>query len=101
MKRIGHISQSLLAPLMRRYPHWHLMVQWPSIVGSQLAPLTWPEKILDNPHTGGILYIQVDENHALDVWANSCVILERVNQFFGFQAVKQIRLHQKYEKKMP
>lgn len=95
MKSIGHISQGILAPLVRRHPHWNLMVQWPSIVGCALSQMTWPEKIVESPHAGGILYVQVPTEHALTVWASSCTILTRVNQFLGFQAVKQLRLHHK------
>jgi hypothetical protein len=77
-----------------------LITRWTEIVGADIADHSQPEKIqwsrtrdgqLPEP---GKLVLRVEGPMALEIQHLSGVILERVNGFFGWQAVGAIRLRQ-------
>jgi hypothetical protein len=77
-----------------------LVTRWTAIVGADIADHSQPEKIqwsrtrdgqLPEP---GKLVLRVEGPMALEIQHLSSVILERVNRFFGWQAVGAIRLRQ-------
>ena len=77
-----------------------LVTRWAEIVGKEIAEHAQPEKIqwprgregkLPEP---GTLCLRVEGPMALDIQHLSGVILERVNRFFGWQAVATLRLRQ-------
>jgi hypothetical protein len=78
-----------------------LVTRWPEIVGAEIAAHSQPEKI-QWPRTPqaraapepGTLLLRVEGPAALEIQHLSGVILERVNQFFGWQAVGNVRLRQ-------
>jgi hypothetical protein len=84
-----------------------LVTRWPEIVGAEIAAHSQPEKIQwpRTPQAGqaknvperghaGTLMLRVEGPAALEIQHLSDVILERVNQFFGWQAVGSVRLRQ-------
>jgi hypothetical protein len=92
-----------------------LVTDWPQIVGQRLARTTAPDRIRwprrpDDPDlaaavrgssaaTGGqrqgaTVYIRVEPAVALDVQYQTRLILERINAYFGYRAVAEIRLVQ-------
>jgi hypothetical protein len=78
-----------------------LVTRWPQIVGAEIAAHSQPEKIqwprtpqARNAPEPGILLLRVEGPAALEIQHLSDVILERVNQFFGWQAVDAVRLRQ-------
>jgi hypothetical protein len=83
-----------------------LVTRWPEIVGTEIAAHSQPEKIQwpripqarDAAEPGrarpGTLLLRVEGPTALEIQHLSDVILERVNQFFGWQAVESVRLRQ-------
>jgi hypothetical protein len=77
-----------------------LVTRWTEIVGADIAEYSQPEKIqwsrtrdgrLPEP---GKLVLRVEGPTALEIQHLSGIILERVNRFFGWQAVGAIRLRQ-------
>jgi len=78
-----------------------LVTRWPEIVGAEIAAHSQPEKIqwprtpqARNAPEPGTLLLRVEGPAALEIQHLSGVILERVNQFFGWQAVGNVRLRQ-------
>jgi hypothetical protein len=78
-----------------------LVTRWPEIVGMEIAAHSQPEKIqwprtpqTRNAPEPGTLLLRVEGPAALEIQHLSDVILERVNQFFGWQAVDGVRLRQ-------
>ena len=78
-----------------------LVTRWPEIVGAEIAAHSQPEKIqwprtpqARNAPEPGTLLLRVEGPAALEIQHLSDVILERVNQFFGWQAVDALRLRQ-------
>lgn len=77
-----------------------LVTRWTDIVGSEIAahaePLKvqWPRAVGNNPPEPGTLVLRVDGPTAIEIQHLANVILERVNRFFGWQAVDRLALRQ-------
>ena len=77
-----------------------LVTRWADIVGAEIAAHSEPEKIQwSRPADGhtpepGTLVLRVEGPTAIEIQHLSGVILERVNRFFGWQAVGGLRLRQ-------
>ena len=89
---LGSLVQSLLRPIFEKTPHMSLMMDWPAIVGSEIAAYTWPLKIISPKDSPGIAYIQSPPAFAIQAWAMSSTIIERINQYLGYAAINRIRL---------
>ncbi|MCC6890042.1 MAG: DUF721 domain-containing protein [Hyphomicrobiales bacterium] len=77
-----------------------LVTRWPEIVGAEIAAHCEPEKIQwPRPYESetcppGTLVLRVEGPTAVEIQHLSGLILERVNRFFGWQAVADLRLRQ-------
>jgi hypothetical protein len=110
MNKPGKSQPRRLADLLHRtlseafakqgFASTELVTRWAEIVGADIADHSQPEKIqwsrtrdgqLPEP---GKLVLRVEGPMALEIQHVSGVILERVNRFFGWQAVGAIRLRQ-------
>ncbi len=106
------------------FPNMSLITDWPAIVGPQLARHTCPEKMnwprpprdlpegeegearepkhagrarrpgTGKPPKGISLRLRVESHMALDVQYQLEEIMERINSYFGYRAVTDIRLIQ-------
>jgi len=78
-----------------------LVARWAEIVGPEIAAHSQPEKI-QWPRTPaerearlpGTLWLRVEGPAAVEIQHLAGVIAERVNQFFGWRAVADLRLRQ-------
>jgi len=78
-----------------------LVARWTEIVGPEIAAHSQPEKI-QWPRTPaerearlpGTLWLRVEGPAAVEIQHLAEVIAERVNQFFGWRAVADLRLRQ-------
>jgi len=77
-----------------------LVTRWAEIVGADIAAHSEPEKIQwprpfgDDMPEPGTLLLRVEGPTALEIQHQAGVILERVNRFFGWHAVGDLRLRQ-------
>jgi hypothetical protein len=84
-----------------------LLTDWPTIVGPKLASSTVPDRIkwprsveqdamdgTSGPRRGATLSLFVDPARALDVQYQSALIIDRINAYFGYRAVAQLRIQQ-------
>jgi hypothetical protein len=77
-----------------------IVTRWSEIVGAEIADHSQPEKIQwPRPRDGqtaepGTLVLRVEGPTAVEIQHLSGVVLERVNRFFGWQAVRSLRLRQ-------
>jgi len=109
MNKPGRTGARPLADLLRAtfknafarqgFASTELVTRWPDIVGAEIAAHSEPEKIYwprpagENPEPG-TLVLRVEGPTAVEIQHLSNVILERVNRFFGWQAVAQLALRQ-------
>ena len=86
-----------------------LLSEWPAVVGEELASFTAPDKLVWPRRTedreaaspqsawrndGAILVLKVDGPRAIELQHRSEQILERVNMYFGYRAIAQLRFLQ-------
>lgn len=86
-----------------------LLTDWARIVGSDLAGYTSPTKLKwprapgtyaetpaeETGRPGATLHLQVDAARALDVQYRTRQIVERINAYFGYRAIADIRIEQR------
>ena len=70
--------------------------RWPEIVGARYAKVSAPESIRfpSGKKAGGTLTLLVESAHAPLMQHLAPTIIERVNRFFGYQAVARISFRQ-------
>jgi hypothetical protein len=86
-----------------------LIMDWPTIVGGDTAHYTQPERLKwprlageadaegtvpQQTRSGATLLLRVDDARALDVQYKSRQIIERINAYFGYNAIAEIRIVQ-------
>lgn len=85
-----------------------LITDWPAIVGTDMAAWTAPERLkwprlpeaesdsaeAARSRSRATLVLRVDQARALDVQYKSRQIIERINAYFGYAAVSDLRIIQ-------
>jgi hypothetical protein len=77
-----------------------LVTRWADIVGADVAAhsepmrIQWPRTTGTEPPEPATLVLRVEGPAAIEIQHLSGVIVERVNRFFGWQAVARIALRQ-------
>jgi hypothetical protein len=77
-----------------------IIARWADIVGPEVAAhsepmkIAWPRRIGEEAADPATLVLRVEGPAALEIQHLSAVILERVNRFFGWQAIGRIALRQ-------
>ncbi len=77
-----------------------IIARWAEIAGPEIAAhsepmkISWPRQVGDEPPEPATLMLRVEGPAALEIQHLSAVILERVNRFFGWQAIGRIALRQ-------
>lgn len=97
MRPVGAPVGKLTAPLFRRrgFADSAVVADWPTIVGERLAAQTAPERIVFPPRkrSEGTLKLRVGSSGlALELQHFEPQLIERINGYFGFPAVKRVQL---------
>jgi hypothetical protein len=77
-----------------------IISRWADIVGPEIAAhseplkINWPRAVGDDLPDPATLVLRVEGPAALEIQHLSAVILERVNRFFGWQAIGRVALRQ-------
>lgn len=77
-----------------------LVTRWAEIAGAEIAAhseplkIQWPRPVEDQPPEPATLVLRVEGPMALEIQHSSDAILQRVNTFFGWNAVGRIALRQ-------
>ncbi|MEX2449673.1 MAG: DUF721 domain-containing protein [Rhodospirillales bacterium] len=74
-----------------------IAAQWPQIIGDTLATVTMPEKVSypRGDRRGGTLYLRVaNGSFATELIHLEPQLIERINRYFGYQAISRVRLNQ-------
>jgi hypothetical protein len=74
-----------------------LVLEWPQIVGPELAKVCQVMKISfpGSSRQQGCLHLQTHSAMAMALTYSQPLIIERVNQYYGYQAVSHIRIFHK------
>lgn len=105
---VGAYASRALAPAARArgFATTAILSEWATIVGGELAQFTMPDRVVwprrreedDSPPgrrgEGAVLVLRVEGPRAIEVQHRSGQILERVNAYFGYRAVAELRILQ-------
>ena len=103
-KSVTEVLSGLLEPVLARRTGMRLDLvrAWPELAGAEFAKTTRPEKIEwprrrheDDPFEPATLRVACEPSAALFFQHEQSAVIDRVNLFFGFQAVKRIKIIQK------
>lgn len=108
-KAVGAFVPKVTATVFEKYGFHsaEIMASWETIAGADLARLTRPETIkwprgarapVDADEAGrsagATLVVACDPAFALEVSYRHKEIMDRINRYFGYRAVSQIKVHQ-------
>jgi hypothetical protein len=77
-----------------------LVTRWAEIAGAEIArhsqplKIQWPRQVEGRPPEPATLVLRVEGPMALEIQHTSDVILQRVNRFFGWNAIGRLALRQ-------
>ncbi len=88
----GASLPKIVGPIIARHGGLlaRLKSEWASIIGPELAASTWPEALARD----GALRLRVAPVKALELQHRAPLVIERVNLFFGREAVNRLTLMQ-------
>jgi len=93
MRAAGIAASRIAAPIVARRGGGVLLrlkAEWAAVVGAELAALTWPEAL----GRDGALKLRVASTLALDLQHRAPLVIERINRYFGREAVARLVLLQ-------
>jgi hypothetical protein len=102
-RSLSELATGFLAEAFKRqgFASTELVTRWPEIVGADIAAHAEPLKLQwqrtsDNgePSEPATLVLRVEGPAAIEIQHQSNVILERINRFFGWQAVGRLAFRQ-------
>lgn len=101
-RSLAELTSGFLAETFKKqgFASTELVTRWATIVGPEIAAhaepikLQWQRTSGDEPSEPATLVLRVEGPAAIEIQHLSNVILERVNRFFGWQAVGRLALRQ-------
>src|SRR3989337_573216 len=108
---VGAYASRALDPAARArgFATTALLSEWPAIAGAELAQFTMPDRVVwpgggedgedasrqrGHRGEGAVLVLRVEGPRAIEVQHRSGQILERVNSYFGYRAIAEMRILQ-------
>lgn len=99
---LADLANPLLAGSFARqgFASAELVTRWPDIVGAEIAQhaeplkMQWPRTPDGEAPEPGVLVLRVEGPASIEIQHLAPQILERVNRFFGFQAVGRLAIRQ-------
>ena len=99
---LSQLLGSLLSDVVKAqgFASTEIIARWADIVGADIAAhsepikINWPRPAGDEPPEPATLVLRVEGPVAIEIQHLSAVILERVNRFFGWQAIGRLALRQ-------
>ncbi|MDT3684395.1 MAG: DciA family protein [Pseudorhodoplanes sp.] len=99
---LADVAAALLNDSFRKqgFASKELVTSWPEIIGADVAicaepvKIQWPRGLEGDAQQPGTLVLRVEGPAAIEIQHLSGVILERVNRFFGWQAVSRLAIRQ-------
>jgi len=94
-KRLAETLPRIAGEALRRqgFAEAEIVLRWPAIVGAELASASLPERLRFRGE-GAVLTIRVEPARATELQHLLPVLIDRLNGYFGYAAVKQIQLLQ-------
>ena len=74
----------------------NVLLNWPAIAGAELAATCQPVKVTYGPQRtlGATLIVQASSARAPEIEMKGPMIVERVNQYYGYRAISRLKVTQ-------
>ena len=105
MKSLDHHFRHITRPAFEHYgfAHGDLVAQWAAIVGDDVAAQCSPERMVwpkgrdkkQRQTEGATLTVRADQGAGLALSYQVTAIVERINAFFGYHAVANLKIVQR------
>ena len=101
-RKLAELASEFLADAFKKqgFASTELVTRWKEIAGAEIAAhaepikLQWQRTADDEPPEPATLVLRVEGPMVVEVQHQSAVLLERINRFFGWQAVGRIVFRQ-------
>ena len=77
----------------RGYAYTEILNKWSYLVGNEISKISYPKTLkIDRKNTTGTLVIDIQRGSEIDVEFSKNIIIEKINGFFGYRIINNIRL---------
>ena len=102
IRKLAELTTEFMADAFKKqgFAATEVVTRWADIAGADIAAhaqpvkLQWPREVAGEPAEPATLVLRVEGPAAIEIQHQSGLILERINRFFGWQAVGRIALRQ-------
>ena len=95
LKTVGNSLPKSLGKILKKGGHNYSSIinNWVELVGKETSEMCFPKSIkADKEFKNGILVLNVSHGNQLDIEYSKKNIIDKINAFFGYQFVKQVKL---------
>ncbi len=95
LKTIGNSLPKSMNKILKKGGHNYSSIinNWSDLVGSEVAKICYPKSIKTNKELkDGVLALNVHHGNQLDVEYGKKDIADKINSFFGYEFIKQIKI---------
>ncbi len=96
VRTLATLMPKLTRPILGRrgFAEASVITEWATVVGSELAGNSQPEKLVFAPgeRIGGVLHVRVAGGVATELQHLEPQVVERINGYFGYRAVSRLKL---------
>ena len=95
LRTVGNSLPKALDKILKKGGHNYSSIinNWTEIVGRKTAEICYPKSVKTNRELkDGILVLSVSHGNQLDVEYNKKDIVDKINSFFGYKFIKQIKI---------
>ena len=95
LKTVGNSLPKALNKVLKRGGHNYSSIinNWAELVGKKTSEICYPKSVKTNKEfKDGVLILNVTHGNQLDVEYGKKDIVDKINSFFGYEFIKQVKL---------
>ena len=95
LSTVGNSLPGSIGKILKKGGHNYSSIinNWSELVGKKISKLCYPKSIKTNKDLkNGVLLLNVSHGSQIDIEYSKKDIIEKINSFFGYEFIKQIKL---------
>ncbi len=111
LERLDRLFNPVAGKALERYgfAYAEMIANWSAIVGDELAAVSTPERVRwprsgegrEGRGRGGTLVVAAEAGQAIELQHDSQRIIERINGYYGYEAITALKIRQTRVKRHP